>query len=549
MTQQGINDELYSNALSKFSPQQAPNFGFTSYVRNYAVGDINIANGSVCYIDLTNTAYRAMADSAAHCSGILGIAQGPNPGVGQPMSFLALGYWNNSQGFIVGQAVYLSDTVWGGLQQNAPTNPLSVTRSVGYTSSYGILSFNLGGLGVMPGPTGLQGIPGVPGATGPNAISTATTTPLNGLIQGNGTNISGAVAPPSTLASVSHKWLNAYSASTGLFTQTQPAFSDISGVASTAQIPSLSSYYLPLSGGSVTGPLISLGLVGPHMGSGSSLAYPYDYTGMSYVVNDNNGGGFFGIWSQGSNYMNFGCFDNSGMCYSRFAMGDAGDRTISYSTSDLCSFIIGGYGGGFGASYFRSGWYNICQMGDGIGGVFQLRAGLGMLDAPSGIVINQGISAYENYLAVYDNNGSVAFAVGSSGTDSVVTVNNTLDDGHGNSYFGGNMTVAANLNASAFIVPSGMPTQFLKADGSTDSSTYLPYKSKGTVTLVSGTKAVTISGVTSSNQAWVTVSVTGGTLGTTYKAVCTTNTLTITSVSAAGTTVATDTSTLNYLIV
>ncbi len=184
MTQQGINDELYSNALSKFSPQQAPNFGFTSYVRNYAVGDINIANGSVCYIDLTNTAYRAMADSAAHCSGILGIAQGPNPGVGQPMSFLALGYWNNSYGFIPGQPVYLSDVVWGGLQQNAPSNPLSVVRSVGYTPSYGILSFNLGGLGVMPGPTG---------ANGPNVVNTSTTTTLTGILKGSGGNIAIAI--------------------------------------------------------------------------------------------------------------------------------------------------------------------------------------------------------------------------------------------------------------------------------------------------------------------------------------------------------------------
>ena len=34
---------------------------------------------------------------------------------------------------------------------------------------------------------------------------------------------------PQTIAAVSHKWLNSYNATTGLFTQTQPAYSDISG--------------------------------------------------------------------------------------------------------------------------------------------------------------------------------------------------------------------------------------------------------------------------------------------------------------------------------
>jgi hypothetical protein len=44
---------------------------------------------------------------------------------------------------------------------------------------------------------------------------------------------------PETTGVTAHKWLNSYSASTGLFTAAQPAFTDISGTASTAQIPSL----------------------------------------------------------------------------------------------------------------------------------------------------------------------------------------------------------------------------------------------------------------------------------------------------------------------
>ena len=104
------------------------------------------------------------------------------------------------------------------------------------------------------------------------------------------------------------------------------------------------------------------------------------------------------------------------------------------------------------------------------------------------------------------------------------------------------------VDALKFVTSGGASSDFVKGDGSLDSSTYLSYKAKGSATLVSGTKAITISGLTTSNQAFVTIAVTGGTLGGAYKAVCTTNTLTITSVSAAGTTVTTDTSTLNYLV-
>jgi hypothetical protein len=44
---------------------------------------------------------------------------------------------------------------------------------------------------------------------------------------------------PATKTVVAHQWLASYDASTGLFTQTQPAFSDISGAAAVGQIPAL----------------------------------------------------------------------------------------------------------------------------------------------------------------------------------------------------------------------------------------------------------------------------------------------------------------------
>src|SRR5215469_4306775 len=60
---------------------------------------------------------------------------------------------------------------------------------------------------------------------------------LSGLCQTGGT---GCPQLPITITPVSHQWLNSYTSTTGLFTQTQPAFSDLSGQASLTQLPTLS---------------------------------------------------------------------------------------------------------------------------------------------------------------------------------------------------------------------------------------------------------------------------------------------------------------------
>jgi hypothetical protein len=75
--------------------------------------------------------------------------------------------------------------------------------------------------------------------------------------------------------------------------------------------------------------------------------------------------------------------------------------------------------------------------------------------------------------------------------------------------------------------------------------------SVGQTTLVSGTKAITINGVTTATRAIVTFVSVGGTVTTTwqYAAVCTSNTLTITALTNAGATNTSDTSILNYFIV
>lgn len=75
--------------------------------------------------------------------------------------------------------------------------------------------------------------------------------------------------------------------------------------------------------------------------------------------------------------------------------------------------------------------------------------------------------------------------------------------------------------------------------------------SVGQTTLVSGTKAITVSGVTTSSRCTTTFVSIGGTVTTTwqYGCVCTANTVTITALTNAGTTNTSDTSVLNYLII
>ena len=56
----------------------------------------------------------------------------------------------------------------------------------------------------------------------------------------DGTNFWAIVlpVPPQSIAEVAHEWLDSYDAATGLFTQSQPAFSDVSGQIAEAQLPS-----------------------------------------------------------------------------------------------------------------------------------------------------------------------------------------------------------------------------------------------------------------------------------------------------------------------
>ena len=123
--------------------------------------------------------------------------------------------------------------------------------------------------------------------------------------------------------------------------------------------------------------------------------------------------------------------------------------------------------------------------------------------------------------------------------------NNILNYGNGNtsigvSTFGYAPTDKLEVNGNVSLLTAGNKLKITEGSGG----------SLGQTTLVSGTKAITISGLTTSSRAIVTlVTPTGTSLTTTYQAVCTSNTLTIQANIAAGTINVADGSTLNYLII
>jgi len=73
----------------------------------------------------------------------------------------------------------------------------------------------------------------------------------------------------------------------------------------------------------------------------------------------------------------------------------------------------------------------------------------------------------------------------------------------------------------------------------------------GKATLVSGTKAISIAGVTTSSIPIITFVSAGGTISTTthYAGVCTAGTLTITALTSTSTTNTSDTSVISYLVI
>ena len=74
----------------------------------------------------------------------------------------------------------------------------------------------------------------------PNNLAAASMPIAQGqaaIVSFDGTNYYGVIipVPPQTIAAVTSKWLNSFDSSTGIFTSTQPAFTDVSGIATVAQ--------------------------------------------------------------------------------------------------------------------------------------------------------------------------------------------------------------------------------------------------------------------------------------------------------------------------
>lgn len=128
-------------------------------------------------------------------------------------------------------------------------------------------------------------------------------------------------------------------------------------------------------------------------------------------------------------------------------------------------------------------------------------------------------------------NAATVFIAGAAaaGTNTTITNPYALYIAAGNSLFNGNITLGTSGNRLFITTGANSPV--------------------GDATLVAGTLAITITGLTSSSRAQITRTVSSNTsLTTEYTAVCTSNTLTITADIAAGTINTADTSTLTYFI-
>jgi hypothetical protein len=87
-------------------------------------------------------------------------------------------------------------------------------------------------------------------------VNSIDTSGIPNLSQPGYGDIAGTPTLPSDAPATPHSWVNSYTAATGAFTESQPAFSDISGAAVAAQIPALSA----LSGAITAGQLPAAGI-------------------------------------------------------------------------------------------------------------------------------------------------------------------------------------------------------------------------------------------------------------------------------------------------
>ncbi len=200
--------------------------------------------------------------------------------------------------------------------------------------------------------------------------------------------------------------------------------------------------------------------------------------------------------------------------------------TDSSGTAAIQRFSADANGNDIVFSKSRNGSLNshtIVQSGDTLGGVTFYGSNGTTYDAAARIYSTvdgtPGASA--------DMPGNLIFQTTPNGTATLATVLTLANNGDATHAGNVKLSVAGN----ALYVKQGTGGMF------------------GRATLVSGTIAVTITGLTTNDVGFAVVITPGGTTGVSYKSVCSTDTLTITAVDVAGGTVVTDTSILGYLIV
>ena len=263
----------------------------------------------------------------------------------------------------------------------------------------------------------------------------------------------------------------------------------------------------------------------------------------------------------------FTIFDDLGITSSQFSQGEGGDLSITAAYNMYLSAGGGTITTGSGTTlddgsgnmtvdntlFVPVGYLNVGNPGNASISLYNSSGVLGgQIQANTygaGIdFYTTGSIQFAGGYIVMDASGDITATTGTGliTCNSIAVVNNISTTGNLTMTGGGGGTGI--ITAKVLATNGGLSTQFLKGDGTLDSNTYLPYKAQGGAVLSSGTKAITISGLTALNRAFVQLVTPGGTLGAAYKAVCTTNTLTITSVTVAGVTVTTDTSTLNYVV-
>ena len=119
------------------------------------------------------------------------------------------------------------------------TSPIAVTLNTAGTSPgiqlpwYAIFINTDTGIVTFTPATGTISYP-----NNPAAASMPVSEGQAAIIVFDGTNFTAEIicVPPQDTPAISHEWIDAYSSATGIFTQTQPAFTDISGIAATDQI-------------------------------------------------------------------------------------------------------------------------------------------------------------------------------------------------------------------------------------------------------------------------------------------------------------------------